>query len=317
MGGYMDKQIKELEQRWRDHIKNYNLSCLYEMNELRNYLKCFAAVTGVKILLTERHGERAVAIGDFEGFIPDVEHSPGRKIRVYDRTIGHLYVVNDCDRPDKKENIDELVDSLVVQLANQAKLAFQSEETLAYAEELEQSLEKERYQAKHAEKNDALTGVLTKNYFINRMNVVERSFIVPVAAICLNINDWKYVNQRYGDEESDRLIKTVAEMIKKEAKPEYIIGRVDGDVFHVLIPMAEDGEAYEFCKKIQNRCDLFQDQVLAPSVACGFVHKTNIEEHLSELFSEAEYEMLQNKIELKSAPGYQERLERGMALLSE
>ena len=36
----------------------------------------------------------------------------------------------------------------------------------------------------------------------------------------VNINDWKFVNDHFGDEESDRLIKTIADILKKEAKPE-------------------------------------------------------------------------------------------------
>ena len=35
--------------------------------------------------------------------------------------------------------------------------------------------------------------------------------------ICVNINDWKFVNSNYGDEEGDRLIKTVADILKREA----------------------------------------------------------------------------------------------------
>ncbi len=313
----MENQVKTLEQRFKDHIKNYNLSSLYEMNEVRNYLKNLATALDIKILLTERHGERAVVIGDFDRFIPDVVHSPGRKIKVYERTIGHLYVVDVCERPDRKEHMDDLLDSIVEQFAYQAMMSFRAEETLIYAEELEESLEKERYQVKHAEKKDALTGTLTRNYFTNRMNVVERSFLVPVAVICFNINDWKYINTNYGEEESDRLIKIVASIIKKEAKPEYIIGRVEGDVFHVLIPMAEEGEAYEYCRKVQAQCLKFEDPILAPSVACGFIHKTNIEEKMSELFSDAEYEMLQNKIEMKSSQGYLERLEKRMSQITE
>ena len=40
----MENQVKTLEQRFKDHIKNYNLSSLYEMNEVRNYLKNLATV---------------------------------------------------------------------------------------------------------------------------------------------------------------------------------------------------------------------------------------------------------------------------------
>ena len=80
----------------------------------------------------------------------------------------------------------------------------------------------------------------------------------------------------------------------------------------VLIPMAEDGEAGEYAKKVSRRCDTYEDDILAPSVATGVVCKTNIEETLEERLSDAEYEMFNNKFEVKNAPGYRERLEKGL-----
>lgn len=54
---------------------------------------------------------------------------------------------------------------------------------------------------------------------------------------------------------------------------------------------------------------LYADEHLAPSVACGFVLKYNVEQKLKDLLSDAEYEMFDNKFEIKNAPGYRERLE--------
>ena len=51
----------------------------------------------------------------------------------------------------------------------------------------------------------------------------------------------------------------------------------------------------------------------APSVAVGVVYKTNIEEKLEDKLSDAEYEMFNNKFEVKNAPGYQERLKKGIS----
>ena len=135
---------------------------------------------------------------------------------------------------------------------------------------------------------------------------------MPVAVLNININDWKFVNDHFGEEESDRLIKTVAEILKEEAKPYFVIGRIDGDVFGVLVPMAEEGEAEEFASKVQERCDNYEDTILAPSVAVGIVYKTNIEEALEDKLSDAEYEMFNNKFEIKNTPGYRERLEKGI-----
>ena len=98
--------------------------------------------------------------------------------------------------------------------------------------------------------------------------------------------------------------------MKEEAKPDYVIGRVDGDVFIVLIPMAEIQEAEEYCRRVQVACNTYEDEIIAPSVACGVVYKTNVEEQLGNKLPDAEYEMFNNKFEIKNAPGYRERLEK-------
>ncbi len=306
----MEYKVTSLEKRLKENIKNYHINNLFSMRALQEFMKCVATMAGVSLLLTERHGEKAIVIGDFVMDDPDVVANPGRKVKVYGRTIGHLYTINSNDRPDRKENAEEFLDALVNQMAAHATASYEHSEVALYADELEAILEKERYQAKHGEKEDMLTGVLSKTYFQSRVKVIERSEVIPVGLICVNINDWKYVNDHFGDRESDRLIKIIAEILMKEAKPEYIIGRVDGDVFEILIPMEEEGEAEKYCQRLQNRCNQYEDDKLAPSVACGYVLKTNVEQNLEELYSDAEYKMFENKLEVKNAVGYKERLEK-------
>ena len=183
-------------------------------------------------------------------------------------------------------------------------------ETAVYADELEQKVGVKHVQTARGENEDVLTGVYHNLYFEERMRAIDRAEVVPVAVINVNINDWKYVNDNFGDEQSDRLIKTIADILKQEKKPDYVIGRVDGDVFIVLIPMADEGEAEDYCKRVQDACLSFEDDILAPSVACGLVYKTNVEERLADKLPDAEYEMFNNKFEIKNAPGYRERLEK-------
>lgn len=296
-----------LEKRLKDHIRNYSLDQIFDIGILSDYLDSINKLTGLSLLLTDRHGEKAVSLGNFVGFKPDTVHAPGKKIRVEGRTIAHLYIKEEeLDTETKKE----FIDNLVIMLTRQAEKTYESAELSLYADELEKRLEKEQYRVTHGQKEDALTGVLNSTYFDNKLHVVDRSQVVPVAAVCANINDWKYVNDHFGDEESDRLIKVVADILKEEAKPEYIIGRCGGDFFNILIPMAEDDEAKEYCARVQQRCLDFEDEHLAPSVACGFVLKYNVEQKLKDLLSDAEYEMFDNKFEIKNAPGYRERLEK-------
>lgn len=296
-----------LEKRLKDNIRNYSLDQIYEIGQLSRFLEGIHKAAGISLLLTDRHGEKAASAGNFVGFKPDTVNAPGRKIRVAGRTIAHLYTKEE-EMVDKAK--ESLLEAVVAQLTEQAAKTYEAAELSLYADDLEKRLEKEQYQVKHGDKEDALTGVLNSTYFNNKMQIVDRSQAVPVAVICANINDWKYVNDNFGDEESDRLIQVVASFLKEEAKPEYIIGRCGGDFFNVLIPMVEDGEAEDYCKRVQQRCLDFEDEHLAPSVACGFVNKYNVEQALADLVSDAEYEMFNNKYEIKNAPGYRERLEK-------
>ena len=307
----MDYKAIPFEKRIKENIRNYALDNLYANDMMTGYCKALYAVADVAILITERHGEKIVSVGGFAGFTPDVVENPGRKVRVYGRTIAHLYAETDKVPEEKRQAVEQLLDGLANMLSQWGEEAYLHRESSIYMDELEEKVGMQHVQTAKGEKEDALTGVFHKHYFEERMNVIDRSEIAPVAIINVNINDWKYVNDNYGDVESDRLIKTIAGILKEKAKPDYVIGRVDGDVFIVLIPLVEDGEAESYCNEVQEACLNYEDAILAPSVACGFVHKTNVEEVIEDKLADAEYEMFKNQFEIKNSPGYRERLEHG------
>ena len=301
-----------LEKRLKDNIKNYSLSSLIDTERMSEQLELLHRLSGVEALVTDRHGEKMISYGNFASFHPDVVNDPGVKLRVANRTIAHIYLRYDRVEESQLPLVSNFLDKLIETYESVGVQTYYHKETAVYADELEAKLEKETYQVKHGEKNDELTGVLNRTYFDNRLKIVDRSKVAPVSAICININDWKFVNDNYGDDESDRLIKVIADIIVKNAKPEYIIGRVDGDVFNVIIPMPEDGESESYCAAVKADCEAYADPRLAPSVAIGNVLKENVEETLSAKLADAEYEMFEDKLAMKNAPGYRARLEKGL-----
>lgn len=298
------------EKRIKDNIKNYAPDKLFPVENLTEYFKAFTKACGVEILLTDRHGERLISTGDFSNFNGDVVANPGRKVRVCDRTVGHLYCRFDDVEDSGKVIFDLMLDQLVALLERLGEQTYLFTESSLYIDELEDREKTQQQIRIHSEKLDPLTGVFNKLYFEKRMGIIDRAEIIPVGVVNININDWKYVNDHFGDEESDRLIRLVANIIRTESKAEYVVGRVDGDVFVTLIPMAEDNEAEEFARRVQAACLASEDAILSPSVACGVIYKSNVEQHLEDLLSDAEYEMFRNKLEIKNAPGYRERLEK-------
>lgn len=294
-----------LDKRLEENIKDYTMKTLVDAAKVKAYFESLHTLLGVDLLLTERHGEPLASAGNFEGFQPDVVNEPGRKIRVQGRTIAHLYARTAGGA--EEALVETMIDQLADIYANMAEKHYLYRESAMYVDEMEAVMQEDAFRAITGEHLDALTGVLNKTYFGSRLGKMEE--VAPAAVICININDWKFANDHFGDEESDRLIRVIAEIIRGEAKPGYLIGRVDGDVFQVVIPVPEEGEAESYCRRVQEACEHFEDEHLAPSVAVGMVYRENVEEKFAALFSDAEYEMFNNKFELKNAPGYRARME--------
>lgn len=314
----MNEKKIAFNQRVEQNSKNYSPKDLFDMKTAEVMLtqlnKCF----GLDTLMTDRHGSILMTIGDFGDFKPDVVNKPGNKIRVKGRTVCHIYAKYDNVAAESFDMVNQLLGAYIETLEDYSEKSYLAREQAVYIEELEQQIEKDAYQAVHSGQNDPLTGVLNRNCFISHMKELAEREVVPTAAICVNINDWRFVDNNFGEEESDRLIVTVADILKTKAEEagldHAVIGRVEGDVFNVLLPLSEEDEATDYCDKIQQACDSFEDDILAPSIAVGCVMRTNVEESFKNILSDAEYAMLENKFAIKNAPGYKERLEKGLIL---
>jgi len=298
-----------LEQRMKENIKNYGLEILFSNEILTEQLVTLADQYELQLLIVDRRGKRVLEHGEFSEFNPDVSKNPGLKLRVWNRTLGHIYVKN----MDQSEFVNGKALLALVErihfLEMYGEEVYLHREYAIYAQELE-SISFSEFSLMKTDnlKQDELTGVLRKNYLQQKLKVLERAQMVPVGVICANINDWKYARDQFGEEESNRLIQIIVSIIIEESKPEYIIGRVEEDAFQIFIPLAEEGEVADYCKRVQTRCGSYEDDFLAPSIAMGFSEKKNVEETLNNIISDAEYEMLQDKYNLKHEAGYIERL---------
>lgn len=312
----MNRKKIAFAERVKQNSKNYFPKDLFDLEAAGAFLADMNTIFGLDTLMTDRHGAVLMVHGSFDGFVPDVKNKPGNKIRVMERTVCHIYAKYENVNEAQREEVKALLDAYIKTLEGFSEKSYMASEQAAYIDELEQQVEQDAYQVKYSEQNDPLTGVLNRNYFMSHMRQLAEREVVPTAAICVNINDWKFFDSNFGEEESDRLVLTVADILQEKAKEagleNAVIGRVEGDVFHVLLPLVEEDEAKRYCESIQEACDSFEDERLVPSIAVGCVMHINVEESYRDVLSDAEYAMLENKFEIKNAPGYRERIEKGI-----
>ena len=116
-------------------------------------------------------------------------------------------------------------------------------------DDIVQSLIKEAEQDKYQEKlefvaqHDELTGLLNRRQFfflLDKLRYRSDREKKIVAVLALDLNKFKPVNDTYGHEAGDLVLKKVANSLLKSARKEDIIARFGGDEFGVAIGFLEE-----------------------------------------------------------------------------
>lgn len=299
----MPYEIMPLEKRLKERIKQYPLSKLISLEHVKKTIQLCSELSGLSILLTDRHGEFMAFEGEFNNFAPDVVNDPGNKIRVFERTVAHLYFIGE-----ETHKTSKVTTWLIDELEKEVNQKYRYEELLLYSDDLESAIENSKKVIRRGDKEDVLTGLMNASYLSKCMHRLDEMEVVPIAMISININDWKYFFDLYGEDDADRLIRLIASIIKEEAKSEYLLCRWEKDSYIVLILVPKANEAWDYIARIKARCEAYSDDHLIPSIACGMVIKDNVEKELKELISDAEYEMLEDKLVIKQSQEYKKRL---------
>ncbi len=95
-------------------------------------------------------------------------------------------------------------------------------------------------------RTDPLTSVANSRYFLEILDQEIRRtarYNRPMTLVYLDIDNFKQMNDTRGHGEGDRLLKTLAETIRKRTRSTDIIGRMGGDEFAVLMPETAEREA--------------------------------------------------------------------------
>jgi diguanylate cyclase (GGDEF)-like protein len=120
---------------------------------------------------------------------------------------------------------------LVVQLALEGSLVV---ENAALRASEQQRLDELAHQAFH----DSLTELPNRALFTDRLGLAlarTNRRKASVAVLFLDLDDFKPINDRFGHDAGDRLLRAVAERVRACVRPEDTVARLGGDEFTVLL----------------------------------------------------------------------------------
>jgi diguanylate cyclase (GGDEF)-like protein len=73
-----------------------------------------------------------------------------------------------------------------------------------------------------------------------------------LAVICMDIDDFKIINDKYGHSTGDRLLASVAGVVRRELRQMDILTRYAGDEFVAIMPMASSKMAASIADRMRN-----------------------------------------------------------------
>jgi len=100
---------------------------------------------------------------------------------------------------------------------------------------------------------DDLTGFLNRPAFLHQAaGELERArrATQPMSMISLDIDNFKHINEAFGIEAGDNVLRFVAQAIREKSRPYDVIGRWTGDEFIIALPSVIGADAEKVSERI-------------------------------------------------------------------
>ncbi len=142
----------------------------------------------------------------------------------------------------------------------------------------------------HLSKTDSLTGLLNRQSFYHDLETAQNR----LSAVCsADMNDLKWINDSFGHEAGDLALKTMAEVLDRDAGAAKTVYRIGGDEFMILYY----GKSTE---EVEADIAQMREALSKTKYVCAFGYaKADVRRDLEELLSDADQAMYADKARLK------------------
>jgi len=145
-------------------------------------------------------------------------------------------------------------------------------------------------------RHDNLTNLYNRYYFEQLISSPEVKKVLPARIVMADLNGLKLINDSYGCNYGDEMLKAAALILKQSCRDEDTVARWGGDEFVILMPGAAHNDAVELCKKINKICKEKYLADIPVSMTLAMAGKTREEGDLFETLRETEDNLSKQKL---------------------
>ena len=148
-----------------------------------------------------------------------------------------------------------------------------------------------RHQAEH----DPLTGLMNRGAF-DHVKEVLRVKAQPIALLLIDVDQFKLVNDGYGHEVGDKVLKKVARLLGESFRSTDFPARVGGDEFSVILTGVDRGQQAQIEEKIKTINDALRNPTVGlPQVSLSVGGVFSPKGYTDEMYHDADAALYQVK----------------------
>ncbi len=134
-------------------------------------------------------------------------------------------------------------------------------------------LQKANHQLQQLSRTDHLTQLYNRGHWEQRLQHEYARHDNAFALLMLDIDHFKSINDRYGHQAGDAVIKRLSELIHAHLRDTDVAGRYGGEEFAILLPHTELSGAQSLAERLrqaaENQAVLHNGQVIAFTISLG------------------------------------------------
>lgn len=142
---------------------------------------------------------------------------------------------------------------------------------------------------------DSLTTLYNRRYFMEELPKLDHPDYLPLSVIVADINGLKIMNDAFGHQSGDLLLKKASNHFIDVFRDEKKIIRMGGDEFTILLPNTSNEEANYLLEKVKSQIEHDTVQGMHISVSFGVATKVK-DENMNDIISNAENNMYAQKL---------------------
>ena len=144
--------------------------------------------------------------------------------------------------------------------------------------------------------HDYLTGLYNRRYFDQKLATMDQAGNYPISLVMADVNGLKLINDSFGHQMGDELLKKAATLMHNELKKGDVIARLGGDEFIMMLPGTDKEAAAELTGRIEKKITNESIKGIELSISFGMATKTDPSQDIQETQKNAEDEMYHQKL---------------------